>query len=263
MDRRKFLNSLSAASLATVAGAATISEKADALEDAMSAELDKRRAKPKACYTGEEYSFGGGSEGDNRPFFQHHDPALPEMPKEPTLMDFFKLRFAPASHVLQSARLAKINGHNETIITACLLHDIGLELMNTDHGYWCAQMIRPYVSEEIAWAIEKHQALRFFPDESVGYEYPQAYIRMFGADYQVEPYIEQEYKKARNHKWYMTSRLITINDLYSFDPDIEVDVEDFTDIMGRNFKQPKGGLGFDGSPVAHMWRTMIWPNNVL
>ncbi|HTP17372.1 MAG TPA: hypothetical protein VMK13_16250 [Streptosporangiaceae bacterium] len=24
-----------------------------------------------------------------------------------------------------------------------------------------------------------------------------------------------------------------------------------------------GGLGFDGSPVAHMWRTMIWPNNFL
>ena len=23
------------------------------------------------------------------------------------------------------------------------------------------------------------------------------------------------------------------------------------------------GLGFDGSPVAHMWRTMIWPNNFL
>jgi hypothetical protein len=22
-------------------------------------------------------------------------------------------------------------------------------------------------------------------------------------------------------------------------------------------------LGFDGSPVAHMWRTMIWPNNFL
>ena len=42
-----------------------------------------------------------------------------------------------------------------------------------------------------------------------------------------------------------------------------VDVEDFTDIMARNFKQPKEGLGFDGSPVAHMWRTFIWPTNFL
>ena len=261
MDRRNFLSSLSAASAATIAGAATLTEKADALEEAIDEALNKRRSKPKACFVEGGSSFGSGD--DDRPYFQHYDPLLPEMPKEPTLMDFFKLRFAPARHVLQSARLAKINGHNEKIITACLLHDIGLNLMNTDHGFWCAQMIKPYVSEEISWAIEKHQALRFFADPSVDYEYPQAYIRMFGADYQIEPYIEQSYKEARNHKWYMTSRLITINDLYSFDPNIEVDVEDFTDIMGRNFKQPKGGLGFDGSPVAHMWRTMIWPNNVL
>lgn len=260
MHRRKFISSLSAASLAGITAASTMSEKADALEDAMSSELDKRRAKPKPCYIDGGSSFGGG---DDRPYLQHYDPLLPEMPKEPTLMDFFKLRFAPARHVLQSARLAKINGHDETIITACLLHDIGLELMNTDHGYWCAQLIRPYVKEEIAWAIEKHQALRFYPDPSVDYEYPDAYIRMFGADYKPESYIERAYKEARNHKWYMTSRLITINDLYAFDPNIEVDVDDFTDIMGRNFRQPKGGLGFDGSPVAHMWRTLIWPNNRL
>ena len=44
---------------------------------------------------------------------------------------------------------------------------------------------------------------------------------------------------------------------------VVVDVDDFTDIIGRNFKQPKEGLGFDDSPVAHMWRTMIWPNNFL
>ena len=61
----------------------------------------------------------------------------------------------------------------------------------------------------------------------------------------------------------LVSRLITINDLYSFDPNVTVDIEDFTDIIGRNFKQPKEGLGFDGTKVAHMWRTMIWPNNFL
>jgi len=34
-------------------------------------------------------------------------------------------------------------------------------------------------------------------------------------------------------------------------------------VIGRNFRQPSQGLGFDGSPTAHMWRTMIWPNNFL
>ncbi|HEY2464116.1 MAG TPA: hypothetical protein VGI32_08650, partial [Steroidobacteraceae bacterium] len=71
------------------------------------------------------------------------------------------------------------------------------------------------------------------------------------------------YEQARQHRWYMTSRLITLNDLYSFDPSVTVEPEQFTDIIGRNFKQPAEGLGFDGSPVAHMWRTMIWPNNLL
>jgi hypothetical protein len=100
MDRRKFLSSLSAASLAGVTAATTMSGKADALEDAMSDELDKRRAKPKVCHVDGGSSFGSGD--DDRPYFQHYDPLLPEMPKEPTLMDFFKLRFAPASHVLHT-----------------------------------------------------------------------------------------------------------------------------------------------------------------
>ena len=56
---------------------------------------------------------------------------------------------------------------------------------------------------------------------------------------------------------------VPIYDIYSFDDRVEVDPDIFTDIIGRNFKEPEEGLGFDGSPVAHMWRTMIWPNNFL
>ncbi len=69
--------------------------------------------------------------------------------------------------------------------------------------------------------------------------------------------------RAKKHKWYMTARLITLNDLYSFDPSVVVQMEDFEDIIGRHFKQPKEGLGFDNSPVAHMWRTIIWPTKML
>ena len=124
-------------------------------------------------------------------------------------------------------------------------------------------MIEPYVDEEVSWAVRTHQALRFFPDASVGYEYPEMYLKLFGPDYKPEAYIEEEYKRARNHKWYMTSRLITLNDIYSFDPDAKVNLDDFVDIIGRNFKQPKEGLGLDNSPSAHMWRTMMWPTRFL
>jgi hypothetical protein len=54
-----------------------------------------------------------------------------------------------------------------------------------------------------------------------------------------------------------------VNDLYAFDPNARVELEEFTDIVGRHFKQPKEGLGFDASPTAHMWRTINWPTKYL
>ena len=199
-------------------------------------------------------------------FMMGDNPALPKMPERPVLKDFFGLRFSKiaSSHLMQSAKVATARGLGEKVIMACLLHDISMAgLISANHGYWGAQMVAPYVDDEVAWAIEKHEALRYFPDESVGYTYPEAYIDYFGPDYRPPGYIRREHEAARRHRWYMTSRLITINDIYSFDRDVIVDFDEFEDVVGRNFRQPKEGLGFDGSPVAHMWRTMIWPNNFL
>jgi hypothetical protein len=199
-------------------------------------------------------------------FMMGDNPALPTMPERPVLKDFFQLRLSKigATHLLQSARVARENGLAEKVIMACLLHDIAIAgLLSANHGYWGAQMVAPYVDEEVAWAIEKHEALRYFPDESVGYTYPQAYIDYFGPDYRPPDYLHREHEAARRHRWYMTSRLVTINDIYSFDPAVVVDFSEFQDVVGRNFRQPAEGLGFDGSSVAHMWRTMIWPNNFL
>ncbi len=166
--------------------------------------------------------------------------------------------------MLQSARLARINGHEERVVLACLLHDVAVSgFIRADHGYWGAQLIEPYVDEEVSWAIRVHQALRFFPDESVGYEYPAMYCRMFGQEYQPEPYIVAEYERAKKHKWYMTARLICLNDLYAFDPDVVVSWEEFEDVLGRHFRQPEEGLGNDNSPSAHMWRTLRRPCNAL
>jgi hypothetical protein len=39
--------------------------------------------------------------------------------------------------------------------------------------------------------------------------------------------------------------------------------EPFIDIVGRNFKQPDEGLGFDNSPTSHMWRTIRRPTKYL
>ena len=239
----------------------TLSERADALEQQMLKQLDRVPSKSPLYTMGDVDPRVGTVAPPLQPgqyFLQGEDPRLPKMPDKPSMLDFFNLRFRQGGvqHLLQSANLAKKNGHSEKIITACLLHDIGVVgFIRGDHGYWGAQLVEPYVDEEITWAIRAHQALRFYPDESVGYTYPEQYVRNFGPDYKPEPYIEAAYKEALKHKWYMTSRLITVNDLYSFDPNVEVHLEDFVDILGRNFR--------DNSPVAHMWRTLMWPTRFL
>jgi len=56
--------------------------------------------------------------------------------------------------LLQSAAHAKKSGHGEKVILACLLHDIAVaSFIRCDHGYWGAQMIEPYVDEEVSWAV--------------------------------------------------------------------------------------------------------------
>jgi len=182
------------------------------------------------------------------------------MPEKPRLIDYFKLRFAPASHLLRSADLALKASMDEDIVFACLIHDLGQVLMKTDHGWWGAQLFGPYVSEKVSFAIRFHQALRFFPDASVKYEYPNDYNVIFGSDYEPPLYIKKAYQYCRQHKWYMAARLITVNDDYAFDPSHQVDLNKFEDIIGRNFKQPIDGLGYDNSTVAHMWRSIAMPD---
>ena len=88
----------------------------------------------------------------------------------------------------------------------------------------------------------------------------EAYIRYFGEDYQPPDYLRQAYA-GTSAQMVMTARLITVNDVY--DPHVVVDIDDFEDVIGKHFRQPEEGLGFDGSPVAHLWRTMIWPRKSL
>jgi len=189
---------------------------------------------------------------------------LPPLPAKPTLVDYFNLRFTnTANHCFQSANRAMKTGMSEEIVLSCLLHDTVQELIKVDHGYWGAQMYEPYVSPKVAFAIRYHQALRFYEDKEHGYEYPDLYRRMFGVDYKPEPYIEQAYQTARKHKWYYESRMVTVNDLYAFDPHVHPTLDQFTDIIGRHFKQPKEGLGYDNTPVAHMWRSISMPDHPL
>lgn len=247
----------------------TLSQRADALEEQMIADLEARVPMRSVLYTSGERDPRGPLEHqdpkyEGKKFLMGHDPRLPKMPEKPRLVDFFRLRFSAGQHMLQSARHARNAGCNENVILACLLHDVGvMAFIRADHGYWGAQLVEPYVDEEISWSIRAHQVLRFFPDPAAGYEYPEMYLKYFGDDYKPEPYVYRAYEKIRNHEWYGTARQITCNDIYSFDPNVQVELDEFLDVIERNFRQPEEGLGFDDSPSAHMWRTMNWPTRFL
>jgi hypothetical protein len=265
IDRRAFITSVGGAAALAVM---TADQKADALEHYLQQQLDEPKKFPtvaeleaKNLDLGRRSRRGAGNlfvpndEGKLRP--------IEKMPDKPTLLDFYQYRFAPANHVLQSATRALKTGMREEIVLACLLHDVVLNMIHPDHGWWGAQLVEPYVPEITTFAIRYHQTLRFFPDSEFGYEYPDSYFRIFGEDYQPEPYLLRTYDWVKNHKWYEHPRLVTVNDLYAFDRNAVVSIDPFVDIVGRHFKQPAEGLGWDNSPSSHMWRTMIWPDRPL
>src|SRR5437016_13949558 len=108
----------------------SLSQRADALEAEMARELDYIVIKSRL------YSMAEGDmspapnagalmkENPNARVLMGDDPRLPPMPEKPTLMDFFKYRFGPCMHLLQSARHAVTADSPETLVLAGSLRDI-------------------------------------------------------------------------------------------------------------------------------------------
>src|SRR5438105_12408803 len=118
IDRRAFF--------ASIGGAAAVSAmdseaRADALEEYMSEQLDAgAEAKVETCIhptvaeleaqiETRNFRRGVGTLFASGAKVKRLEP----MPANPTLMDFFQLRFAPANHVLQSATRAMKTGMTE------------------------------------------------------------------------------------------------------------------------------------------------------
>ena len=89
----------------------TLAERADALEHRMMRELDAIIVKSRLFKLADgDMSTPNGpallAANPGKHMLMGDDPRLPKMPEKPTLMDFFKYRFGPANHLLQSARHA-------------------------------------------------------------------------------------------------------------------------------------------------------------
>lgn len=65
-------------------------------------------------------------------------------------------RITRLEHALQSATRAWRDGADIDWIVAALLHDIGDGLAPQNHDRMAAEIIRPFVREEVTWVVEHH-----------------------------------------------------------------------------------------------------------
>ena len=170
------------------------------------------------------------------------------------------------THLLQSAKHALKAGLPEKTVLACLLHDIGVVgFIRCDHGYWGAQMIEPYVDEEISWAIQVAPGVAFLPGRvRSATPIPTSTSGCSARTTSRSPTSMKSTSAHAQHKWYMTSRMITVLRRLLVRPECRSGASaNSRTSSAATGKQPKEGLGFDNSSSSHMWRTLNWPTRFL
>jgi predicted HD phosphohydrolase len=71
-------------------------------------------------------------------------------------------RITRLEHGLQAATRARREGADIDWVVAALLHDIGDRLAPQNHDRMAAEIIRPYVREEVAWVVEHHGIFQMY-----------------------------------------------------------------------------------------------------
>ena len=65
-------------------------------------------------------------------------------------------------HGLQSATRARRDGADTDWVVATLLHDIGDGLAPQNHDKFAAEIMRPYMREEVVWTVEHHGVFQMY-----------------------------------------------------------------------------------------------------
>lgn len=104
-------------------------------------------------------------------------------------------------HALQTASMAKRGGASEEMVLGALCHDIGKVISVPNHGQIAAEILKPYVSEDVYWIIRTHQDFQ-----------GRHYFHHFDRD----PNARDKYK---NEPWYALAEQFTDEwDQAAFDP---------------------------------------------
>ena len=126
------------------------------------------------------------------------------------------------THCLQTATLAERAGAVEELVLASLCHDIGKAVSVPNHPRIAAEILRPYVREEVRWAIEVHQDFQ-----------GRHYYHHLGGD----PTAREQY---RGHESYaLAERFADEWDQIAFDPAYDtLPLSHFEPLVREKFAKP-------------------------
>lgn len=127
------------------------------------------------------------------------------------------------THSLMTATLARQDGATDEEVVAALCHDIGKVLSIPNHGPIAAEMLKPYVSEDLYHAIYWHQHFQ-----------GKYYYEFLGKPGNLREQFRQE-------PWFaVAERLVDRWDAPAFDPEFAVDsLESFEPEVVRVFSAPR------------------------
>lgn len=125
-------------------------------------------------------------------------------------------------HSLMAATLARREGASDEEIVAALCHDIGKILSIPNHGPIAAEMLKPYVSDDLYHVIKHHQDFQ-----------GRYYYDYLGKDSKARD-------RFRDEPWYaLAEKLVDRWDAPAFDPSYDVDsLDSFEPEVTRVFSKP-------------------------
>lgn len=124
-------------------------------------------------------------------------------------------------HGLQSATRARKDGADTDWVVAALLHDIGDGLAPQNHDKFAAEIMRPYMREEVTWVVEHHGIFQMYY-----YAHHYGWDRELRSQYADSPYYQSCVDFCE--RW----------DQSSFDPNYPMDpLESFEDEVRTVFSR--------------------------
>jgi predicted HD phosphohydrolase len=122
-------------------------------------------------------------------------------------------------HSLQTGTRALRDGRSADYVVAALLHDVGDLVGPRNHAAVAASILRPYVSERIAWIVEHHTVFQF---------------NHFGRHVGIDPDMRDAYL---GHPYYDdTAEFVDLYDSASFDASYgSLPIEEFEPLLRQVF----------------------------